>query len=331
MKLKIISLLFTICFAVGARAQDPIFTQYFMVPETLNPGFTGFLETTTVGVLHRTQWPDLNFRVDSDYGFVSTWREEMNSGIGVSVLSHREKNTSYNFTQANLKYAYRVQISDSWFFRPAIEVGFGNKSFGFQNIILEDQINIGAGTINPVSIDPVLLNSKVNFFDVSAGMLVNNENSWFGASLKHLNRPNISFTENGNQPLDMFFSANAGYEFKLADYLDVLVLPYETKVLLTANYMTQGEYNRLDIGGGLVFERLFFGVTAATNPTKNSPGSHLVTSVNAYGGLYWDHFKFGYSYDFNTSSIGRTGGVYEISILYQFDLDANCSSCPAYY
>ena len=331
MKLRILSLLFILGFAVKVKAQDPIFTQYFMVPETLNPGFTGFLETTKVGVLHRTQWPDLNFRVDTDYGFVNTWLEEMNSGIGVSVMNHREKNTSYNFTQANLSYAYRVQISDSWYFRPAIEIGFGNKSYGFQNVILEDQINIGAGTINPVSMDPTRLNSKVNFFDVSAGMLVNNENSWFGASLKHLNSPNISFTENGNVPLDMFFSANAGHEFRLADYLDVMIFPVDTKVLLTANYMKQGEYNRLDIGGGLVFNRLFFGVTAATNPLKNTPNSHLVSSVNAYGGLYWDHFKFGYSYDFNVSSIGRTGGVYEISIIYQFDIDGNCLGCPTYY
>lgn len=331
MQLRILSLLFIIGFAVKVKAQDPVFTQYFMVPETLNPGFTGFLETTKIGVLHRTQWPDLNFRVDTDYGFVNTWREEMNSGIGVSVMNHREKNTSYNFTQLNLNYAYRVQISDSWYFRPAIEIGFGNKSYGFQNVILEDQINIGTGTINPISIDPTLLNSKVNFFDVSAGMLVNNENSWFGASLKHLNTPNISFTENGNVPLDMFFSASAGHQFRLADYLDVMVLPVDTKVMLTANYMTQGEYNRLDIGGGLVFNRLFFGVTAATNPLRNTPNGHLVSSVNAYGGLYWEHFKFGYSYDFNVSSIGRTGGVYEISILYQFDIDGDCLGCPTYY
>jgi type IX secretion system PorP/SprF family membrane protein len=331
MQLKIISILFMLALYTNVKAQDPIFTQYFMVPESLNPGFTGFLETTTAGVLHRTQWPDLNFRVDTDYGYVNSWWENMNSGIGISVLSHREKYTSYNFTQLNLSYAYRVQISDDWYFRPAIEIGFGNKSYGFQNIILEDQINIGAGTINPVSIDPILLNSKVNFFDISAGMLINNENSWFGASLKHLNQPNISFTENGNTPLDMFFSANAGYEFRLADYLDVLIFPYETKVLLTANYMTQGEYNRLDIGAGMIFNRLFFGVTAATNPTKNTPGSHLVTSINAYGGLYWDHFRFGYSYDFNTSSIGRTGGVYEISIRYQFDMDSDCQGCPTYY
>src|SRR5215217_4213259 len=92
MKIKSLILFFFLVIS-SAKAQDPIFTQYFMVPETLNPGFTGFLETTTAGILHRTQWPDLNFRVDTDYAFINTWFDEANSGVGISVLNHREKFT----------------------------------------------------------------------------------------------------------------------------------------------------------------------------------------------------------------------------------------------
>jgi type IX secretion system PorP/SprF family membrane protein len=331
MKIKIAALILLLGFSLTVKAQDPIFTQYFMVPETLNPGFTGFLETTKAGILHRTQWPDLNFRVDTDYGFINTWLENVNSGVGISVLNHREKFTDYNFTQVNLNYAYRVQLNDEWFFRPAIEVGFGNKSFGFQNIILEDQINIGLGTINSSSVDPLLLNEKVSFFDFSAGMLFNNENAWFGLSLKHINKPNISFSTIGNVPLEMFFSANAGYEFKLGDYIDITVLPYETRLLLTSNYMTQGEYSRFDLGTGLVFEKFFFGVSGATNPGKKTDKSHFLTSINAFGGLQYEHFKFGYSYDFNTSKIGKTGGIFELSVIYQFDLEVKCFGCPNYY
>jgi type IX secretion system PorP/SprF family membrane protein len=331
MNVKVIIAALLLCVSFSVQAQDPIFTQYFMVPETLNPGFTGFLETTNVGVLHRTQWPDLNFRVDTEFGFINTWSEKTNSGIGVSVLNHREKFTNYNFTQVNLDYAYRVQINDNWFFRPAIEVGFGNKSFGFQNIILEDQINIGNGTVNTASVDPLLLQDKVRFFDFSAGMLFNNENAWFGASLKHINKPNISFSANGNLPLEMFFSANAGYEFLLGDYLDISYLPYETKMLLTSNFMHQGQYSRFDLGSGLVFKKFFFGLSAATNPGEKSNSSHFLTSINAFGGLQYEHFKFGYSYDFNTSKIGNTGGIYELSVTYQFDLNVKCFGCPNYY
>jgi hypothetical protein len=56
----------------------------------------------------------------------------MNSGYGISVLNQRENVTNYNFTQINANYAY-VRVSDDWDFRPAIEVGFGLKSF-IQNL-----------------------------------------------------------------------------------------------------------------------------------------------------------------------------------------------------
>jgi type IX secretion system PorP/SprF family membrane protein len=330
MKIKILVLLSSFFYTVAVSAQDPVFTQYFMVPQVLNPGFTGMLETTNVGILHRTQWPELDLRVDSDFVYAYTWKENINSGFGLNILSQREAFSDYKFTEGSLAYAYRVQLTDEWYFRPAVEFGFGYKSYGFQNLVLGDQINIGSGIINPGSIDPSVYNRNISFFDVSAGMLVNNESGWFGLALKHINKPNISFEEEGNMPLDRFFSANLGYEFLIADYIDVISLPYETRLLVTTNYMAQGSFDRLDFGTGLIFEKFFFGVGAATNPSKNTVDNSFLISINLFGGLQFDHFKFGYSYDFNTTQIGKTGGVYEISLMYIFDTD-RCYSCPKYY
>lgn len=330
MKFKILFTILCSLFFSQMKAQGPVFTQYFLIPETLNPGFSGFLETTYAGIIHRSQWPDLDLKIDTDYAFINTWSEKMNSGIGFSVLSHRENNTKYSFTQFNASYAYRVALNDEWYFRPAIEVGFGTKSFGFGNLILSDQINIGTGTINSISGDPLVLNDKFQFFDFTAGMVINNENSWFGLSLKHINKPNISFVADRNVPLNMFLSASAGYEFLVVDYLDVVLFPYETKFLLTANYMNQGEYNRLDFGSSIMFNTVFFGVSAATNPWTKSDNSHLITSLNVFGGLQYEHLKFGLSHDFITSKIGKTGGIYELSLTYQFDLNVKCFGCPNY-
>jgi type IX secretion system PorP/SprF family membrane protein len=197
MRIKLFIIIISCCFYSKLRAQDPVFSQYFLIPETLNPGFSGFMETTYTGIIHREQWPDLDLKIDTDYAFVNTWNENMNSGYGISVLNQRENATNYNFTQINANYAYRVRISDDWDFRPAIEVGFGLKSFAFQNLLLEDQINIRTGIVNSNSIDPLLRNDKVGFFDATAGMVFNTQNMWIGLSMKHLNKPNISFTEDG--------------------------------------------------------------------------------------------------------------------------------------
>ena len=333
MRLKLLFIIsITCCFFSEIRAQDPIFTQYFLIPETLNPGFSGFMETTYTGIIHREQWPDLDLKVDTDYAFVNTWIESIDSGIGLSVLNQRENLTSYNFTQVNANYAYRVRINDDWYFRPAIEAGFGLKSFAFQNLLLEDQININTGQNNASTNDPFLKNAndKITFFDMSAGMVFNTDDLWIGLSMKHLNKPNIALSNNGNTPLNTFFSLSAGYEFQVADYIDVLFLPYETKMFVTSNYMQQGRYNRFDLGASILFEKMFFGATAVTNPAKNGIGGNLVTSVNFFTGLQYDHLKLGFSYDLNTSNIGKTGGVYELLLTYQFNLDKKCFGCPNY-
>lgn len=331
MKLKLFIIIITCCFYNETRAQDPIFTQYFLVPETLNPGFSGFMETTYTGIIHREQWPDLDLKIATDYAFVNTWSEKMNSGFGLSVLNQRENLTNYNFTQINGNYAYKVKISDDWDFRPAVEVGFGLKSFAFQNLLLEDQINIKSGHNNSSSVDPLLKNDNITFLDISAGMVFNTDDLWIGLSVKHLNRPNIAFNETENLPLNSFFSLSAGYEFLLADYIDVQLFPYATKLFVTSNYMQQGYYNRLDIGGSILFEKMFFGFTAVTNPAKNTINNNdLLTSINVFTGLQYEHLRLGVSYDFNTSSIGRTGGTYELSLTYQFNLDKKCFGCPNY-
>ena len=320
MKVRLYFLILATCFYFKANAQDPIFTQYFMVPETLNPGFSGFEQATYFGVMHRTQWPHLDLQVDTQYAFLNTWLESSRDGIGVgfSFLNQHEASTNYNHFQFNGNFAYIVSLANEWYFRPAIEVGYGMKSFNFRNLLLSDQININAGTVSAVSGDPFAMNanSNVGFIDFSVGFVFDKKNKandtdlWFGAAIKHLNQPNISFVDNNNVPLDILYTVHANYKFPYYDYNDMI---------LSLNYMQQGEFNRLDLAATAKLNKLFLGVMAVTNPSKNSRNSHLLTSVNALLGLEFERLRFGFSYDFNTSNIGRTDGVYELSITYLAD------------
>lgn len=114
-----------------ANAQDPIFTQFFMAPQAINPGYTGFMETTTVGVLHRSQWPDNALKINTDYAFLNTWSPSMNSGFGLNFLSQRESFTDYSLMQVNGSYSYKVQLDNDWYFIPAIETGWGHQVLRF--------------------------------------------------------------------------------------------------------------------------------------------------------------------------------------------------------
>ena len=110
MKKKIVVLIILACFK--GYAQDPIHTQFFMIPETLSSSFTGGKQSTRAGIIHRSQWPGLNLSLNTQFAFVDNWFEEVKSGIGISVLNHQETTTRYNFTQVDLNDAYHFQISD---------------------------------------------------------------------------------------------------------------------------------------------------------------------------------------------------------------------------
>ncbi|TBV25656.1 hypothetical protein DMZ43_12020 [Meridianimaribacter sp. CL38] len=321
------SLLTILLFLFGyvARAQDPIFTQSFFVQETLNPAFSGFEDNgrTHLGLLHRTQWPNLDLKINTQYFF---WNKSIEYGsgqgfgFGLSGLRHHESFTNYSHHQINANYAHRVNLNGGWYFRPAVEVGAGFKDFRFSSLTLADQININTGTVSSTSVDPLALNNdNVFFLDISSGIVFEKEEHngiayWFGASVKHLNRPNISFVQGENLPLDIFYSLHATYRFPfLNDY----------SIMLTTNYMQQGEYNRLDLGAMFQVNQFLAAITAASNPNGSSSNSHLLTSVNAFFGLEYTDFRFGVSYDFNTSQIGRTNGVYELSVTYL----SRCRSC----
>ena len=322
--MKRIIILILLVSQIKGVAQDPIYTQFFMVPETLSSSFTGAKQSTRAVIIHRTQWPGLNFSINTQFAFIDNWFEEINSGVGISVLNHKETTTRYNFTQVNLNYAYQFPISEEWNVRPSISVGYGAKDFGFQNLVLEDQINIFSGIINVNSIDPINLNETIRFLDFSASVLFNSDNSWVGFTLKHLNKPNISMEMEGQDDLEMFMSLHSSLYIPFGDYRS------DNKLFVLANGMMQGAYNRFDLGAKYEMDRFAFGLLAATNPVKTDSNSHFLTSINAFVGMDWEGFRFGYSYDFNVTEIGRTGGVYELSVSYDFLNNDNCFGCPDY-
>lgn len=323
------TLLFFLFFAQSVFAQDPIFTQFYIVPEKISPAFTGITNTWTAGVIHRRQWPDGNRKIDTQFGYANQLVSD-DVAVGVTVLNHNEVFTNYNYFQFNGVVAYKIQLNDYWRLRLGLEAGFGRKDYNFGGLVLEDQIDINTGAISPGSIDPGVLNysNKINFWDFSTGFLFDEENTWIGGSIKHLNRPDISFTENGNSPLDLFISIHGGYYISLDNYL-INILDADSNLLITGNYMRQAEYNRLDIGTVLDMNRFSFGLIASNNLQGKSSRSHILTSINPVLSFKRGEFTFGYSYDRNTSRLGNSQGVHELSLYWQSS--RRCVPCEHNY
>ena len=329
MKLKIYIILLLTLTSLQVKAQDPIFTQYFFAPETINPAYTGTLNEWYTGVIHRTQWPDGNKKLTTNFGFINGPIDaDGKMAVGITLLNHHEVFTDYNYFQANAAFAYNVNLNGDLKLRLGIEAGYGNKNFDFGGLVLEDQIDINDGSISGGTSDALLYNyaDKMGFFDTSAGILLYNDDGWFGASLKHLSTPDIAFIEYGTVPLSMFFSAQVGYAFDINSFK--FIFQDEAKLLLTANYMRQADFNRLDIGTALEFDRFTLGALAAINPEGKSEESHMLTSVNLFASVQIDRFVLGYSYEINTSNFGNYKGIHELSLTFQ--IGRGCPTCNNY-
>jgi len=305
---------------ISTKAQDVVFLQSFLVPETLSSSFTGILKHPKMGSLHKSQFTNSGIKINTHYAYYDTWFDRFNSGIGVTVLNHQEVNSNYNYSQLNINYSLALQISKDWYFRPSISTGIGIKSFGFQNLILEDQINISDFSIGSSS-DPLKFQNKVTFFDFNSSILFHNEDSWFGITLRHLNKPNISLVDNDNIPLDIFMSIHAKYYFPIFEN-GYSTIATKSKLYFLSNFMMQGVSSRLDLGIQYIFDDTFsFGINAGTNPVNKSDKRQLFSSINSFVGVKWKSFRFGYSYDFNTSRFINIGGSHEFSIGYDFNID----------
>ncbi len=318
------SIIFVILLFVCGKmfSQDPIFSQAFLVPETINPSFTGALRSTKVGVIHKSQWLNFGLKVDTNFAYFDTWFEGYRSGIGLNFLNHTESLNGYAFNQLNFNYTYVVNLNDTWYMRPSVSVGYGVKDYGFQDLLLGDQIGISTGSviIAPTN-DPVSLYSRISFFDFGSSIIFNNDNSWVGLTLRHLNKPNISMTEAGTVPLNIFLSVHANIEFPLFKFANNRFSDKNSLYILS-NFMMQDLYNRFDIGTQYVYNNMMsFGFLLITSPLKIHETSETITSFNLFAGFKLNGFKFGYSYDANVGKIGQTGGIHEVSLTYDFSIN----------
>jgi type IX secretion system PorP/SprF family membrane protein len=307
-------LLLTLFISVSIFAQDPVFTQFYAVPTLTNPAFSGSKRNTRLVLGYRNQWmSSQSSNLSTFYISADKFVESINSGVGISILNQNEPLTNYNFTLINASYSFHLKLTDTWTFFPGISFGYGLKQYNFSNLILGDQIDINTGTISAGSNDPFLNNEKVQFFDISAGGVFYRENSWIGISVKHLTKPDISFSVDENFPLEIFLSIHGGYKWSLNPNE---FFPEDTFLFLTFNYMKQSVYNRFDFGTELQISKFSIGVLASSAVQRIANEAETFISINPIMGLEFEKFKLGVSYDFPLGNYSFIEGIGEITFQY---------------
>lgn len=316
MRKKLTYILFILTLSY-AKAQNPQFSQFYALPLFLNPAFTGQTYEHRFAADVRDQWPGVattykTVAASYDYNISSA-----NSGIGFMALHDNSGTPSLSTTLAMLSYAYHFKISKFAEIRMGVQIGYGYKSINLNKLVFNDQLYYNTNT----SLDPYVMNmnNHVGYLDLNAGALLNSATYWLGFSVQHINKPNTSFSQNGdnNQPAD--FSLHGGYRF-IREKKNNRLMEYFSP---SFNYKHEAKFDQLDIGAYYFKYPLNLGLWYRGLPLKHyAPGYLNADAVSFLIGVDIAKYdaRIGFSYDITVSrlSVAHSLGAFELAIIYEY-------------
>ena len=284
---------------ISYSQQDPQFTQYMFNLESFNPGYVGSTDMICLSGVNRQQWVGFPGAPSASHFNVNAPIRPfgLSSGIGLSILSD---NLGFNKDLGlSAAYAYRLDIG-SGTLGIGINLGMFNKALEAEWYIPSEL----EGSTTPDS-DPSIPKKDESqiAFDMGLGLFYSTDNLYFGISTTHLNQAQIRY-ETSNPYLARHYYAVAGYRFQLSNPL--------FEILPSALIKSDGKTNSFDVSTLVRYNKKFWGGVS-------------YRAGDAFAGIIgfelFNGIRVGYSYDFNTSSIGNySKGSHEFTLGYCFKL-----------
>jgi type IX secretion system PorP/SprF family membrane protein len=319
---KIIVIIYSVFLSPLLLAQDIQFSQFYAAPLYLNPSFAGSTEMTRVGINFRNQWPALDQTFVAYSAYLDHYIEGKNSGLGLIVNGSYETLSNLANNEVGLVYTYRVKLGEKSFLHLGAQGSFATRSAAFDEVVLSAQLDIDRGVVLPGGGISAAEDRTRTFVDLHSGILFYNDKVWLGLAGHHLNRPDISYLEGGNDLLAIRYSAHGGVRFDLpAGFINDFVnnTRQERSVSFAFNYRRQGLFDQLDLGTELFFDPIVLGLWYRGLPTRiGLPNNEALIAMIGFS--FTNGLDIGYSYDFTLSSLGwrNSGGAHEISLRYNF-------------
>jgi type IX secretion system PorP/SprF family membrane protein len=307
--------------AVAALGQDPRFSQFFASPLTLNPALTGrFDGNYRIAGNYRSQWPTINnayitATVSADFAVLQNRVAEGDRwAVGLMALTDEQADGVLKNTFYAVSTAYHKALDEDGAHQVAMgfQATYAQKRLNTAKLKFQDQLRSDGFTgITNEIFDPRLLN--INYFDLNAGVMFSGafgmaSNYYLGGSLYHINRPKESFV---------------GAEFALQPRYTLhggIYFPAGQTATLHASALHQGQAGAREtvLGAAIGFN--------LNNDFEYRPATFYVGSwlrpsdaVIPYIGLEFNQFRFGASYDINTSKLrtaSNSQGGFEVSLIY---------------
>lgn len=326
-------ILFAFC-SSPILAQDIHFSQFFNAPLALGPGAIGTFDGDyRVNGIFRQQWravtvPYRTFAVGGDAANAAGVQ-----GLGLGAWLYNDKAGDSRLQQTHLSigasWTQKFGTAKGNAITAGVQLGFTSLSLDQNSLSFDNQYN-------GFYYDPNLATgerfdrSSLIHPDLHAGFMyryrpAKRTGLQFGAGFFNLTRPKIGFLGGPGSPLDVRTSIHALAQFPVAKKFDVLPM---------LQFMAQGKFNEVDLGANVRYilnDR--FGLNRAVQL-----GLHFRAgdAGYVYGGVEYDDWTVGLSYDINTSDLvpaSRNRGGIELTVIRIFrkhpPLPVRFKACPS--
>lgn len=309
-----------------AIAQDVHFTQFDAAPLTINPALTGAFDGTfRAAVIYRDQWRSvtapfvtLSASVDAPIRVGLAGDDYLAAGLQFYNDKAGDGNLSNTSVFGSVAYHKSLGNTSGVGDRPGktISVGFqggyASKSIDLSKLYFGDEFN--GNFMLPTGEQ---LNNKVHYWVVNAGVAwahaVSNGFSYaIGLGANNLNQPQESLEKQKNSEvgLGMRYTAQIGAVARVSERLRLMpAVLYQSQ--MTATELVAGNEFNYSLANP-DFESVATGVFLGIYYRNND-------AIMGTAGLDWKGFRFGVSYDYNTSSLKEASngnGGFELSIRY---------------
>jgi len=324
---------FTLYFLTAMQftlAQDLHLSQIDKTIAMINPALTANYDGwEKISMQHRSQWIGSGTQFTTSYGMAefSIGRNKLMTkpfiGLGLFFSKDEGGDSKISLKSNGLTLSGNLPLTKNNWLSAGIQASYNNRSADFSNLLFYSQWN---GT----QLDPSVNSGELNnyaaytYFDAGAGITYNYKNRskntigkildfQIGASMMHLNRPNIRFTsyENDNLYIKTCFHSNIKYSITDRSILE-----------FSAAQFFQGKHSETNVG-------LFYKTVLRESSNYTNLMNVKYFTIGSYGrftgvltpfcSIDIGSFKLGVSYDVEIGKISRAyKQSAEVSLSYLF-------------
>lgn len=290
-----ISFLIVGSFNLAHSQQEPLFQHNYLNPFVYNPAYAGSNDQTEIGAFRNQKWANFDGGIISNLINIHSRINQSNSSIGLQLNTDNIGLSAR--TKAHLSYAYRIKISDDFFFQPGFSVGIVDQRINYSGIVADFADPILSQTFNP----------NRTGIDANFGIFMKYKDFKFGLSVPQLLGNKLLLTETSSQTyqLERQYMANTTYTFFTSDDRNFFVQP---DLLLIYSPGLPFHYS-----ASLLTGLTKIGWIGATYKSGYAVGANIGLSL-------FEQLKIGFAYDIplgDMANISNSNNM-EIGVVYQF-------------